>query len=287
MADDEIGCVEGYPDGTFFVVVEEEVPFSTEIALLAAEAGIDLETQPNAMALRRAIAEAMLAFARVEAPEHLAELGLSVTWRGSDQRELEAAYERRVRLVDGFTRVLERQLRSVPRSTTALRCVPLITVLSPMPAAGLIDGWALHPPRQAIPPPAPGPERPSSVPAPASMPGPVPSSATLKAVEEAVVAARESELPQRLPGGARRRLQRLPPGAYVASDEKLEPCESLAASLIEAQAASRRDREMAVISWDGEWPVVVRRYGDGGRTIYRVEDALRRAGVESTQETGP
>lgn len=280
MTDAPIGAVEGYPDGTFYALIESEVPFSTEIALLAAEAGVDLRHQPNAIVLRGAIAQALLALARLEAPEHLAELGLNVVWRSTDRRELEAAYDRRIAVVDGFTKVLERQLRSVPRPSTVLRTTaPRVTTYSPMPSAGLIDGWA--PPKEARlavpPPPAAEQALPTAV---AVTPGPIPSSSTMKTAETAVVVAREQELSQRLPGGVRRRLQRLPPGSYVASDEMLEPRESLATCLIEAQAAAGHDREVAVISWDGEWPVVVRRYGEAGRTIYRVEDALRRAGVE-------
>jgi hypothetical protein len=42
---------------------------------------------------------------------------------------------------------------------------------------------------------------------------------------------------------------------------------------------SKRRGEAAVIDWDGEWPVVVRRYGSNGCTVYKVEDALKRAGV--------
>jgi hypothetical protein len=42
----------------------------------------------------------------------------------------------------------------------------------------------------------------------------------------------------------------------------------------------RADREISVVDYDGEWPVVVRRYGQDGRTIYKVEDALRRYGID-------
>ena len=63
---------------------------------------------------------------------------------------------------------------------------------------------------------------------------------------------------------------------------------SVRGSLVEAMqdagkiAAGMRggDVEVTVIDWDGEWPVAVRRYGGGGRTVYRVEDALKRAGIE-------
>jgi hypothetical protein len=115
-----------------------------------------------------------------------------------------------------------------------------------------------------------------------------PALVTVAKVQAAVAQARESELAQRLPNGARRALQKLVRAQYVI---RCSDAPSVRGSLVEAMqdaetmAAGMRkvagdDVEVTVIDWDGEWPVVVRRYGAGGRTVYRVEDALKRAGIE-------
>jgi hypothetical protein len=59
--------------------------------------------------------------------------------------------------------------------------------------------------------------------------------------------------------------------------EAMQDAEKIAAGM---RAVAGSEVEVTVIDWDGEWPVAVRRYGEGGRTVYRVEDALKRAGVE-------
>lgn len=115
-----------------------------------------------------------------------------------------------------------------------------------------------------------------------------PALVTISKVQTAIAQAREAELAQRLPNGARRALQKLVRAQYVVRGADAP---SVRGSLVEAMrdaetaAASMRkvagdDVEVTVIDWDGEWPVVVRRYGAGGRTVYRVEDALKRAGIE-------
>ena len=88
--------------------------------------------------------------------------------------------------------------------------------------------------------------------------------------------AREHEVPQRLPGGARRALRGLPPGQYIEVAGQLYEKSDLCAAMNDARNRGRKDREATVIDWDGDWPVVVRRYGQGGRVIYKVETALRR-----------
>jgi hypothetical protein len=107
-----------------------------------------------------------------------------------------------------------------------------------------------------------------------------PGSETVQKAAQAVEAARESELPQRLPKGSRRRIQRMAPAVYIVAGESIESRRDLCAGLTDGRAMGRKGREVSVVSWDGEWPVVVRRYGTGGRIIYKVERALKKAGVE-------
>jgi hypothetical protein len=110
--------------------------------------------------------------------------------------------------------------------------------------------------------------------------------AVVAKVQEAVSQARATELPQRLPGGARRALQKLVRAQYVISGADAP---SVRGSLLEAmqdaegmaRGSKGSDVEVTVVDWDGEWPVVARRYGEGGRTVYRVEDALKRATTEA------
>jgi hypothetical protein len=70
----------------------------------------------------------------------------------------------------------------------------------------------------------------------------------------------------------------MPPAAYVIRGETIEPRTDLCAAMADAQAVGRKGAEAVVVDWDGEWPVVVRRYGTDGRTVYKVESALKRHG---------
>jgi hypothetical protein len=71
----------------------------------------------------------------------------------------------------------------------------------------------------------------------------------------------------------------MPIGLYIAYGEAMDGRADLCGAMADARNMGRKGRETVVVSWDGEWPVVVRRYGQGGRTIYKVESALRRAGI--------
>lgn len=99
----------------------------------------------------------------------------------------------------------------------------------------------------------------------------------LARVTEAMERARAVELPQRLPTGTRRAIDRAAPGAYVLHAALSEPM-SLASAMESAAKIASDEQEALVIHHDGEWPVLVRRYAKGGRVVYRVEDALKRSG---------
>lgn len=297
----------GYTPGTFFAVQLADVPYPEDVEEAAREAGLNVEALPDAPRLRQAVAEAIVAGAMVDAPAILAEMAEpEMEWSVSDRIDL----ERRHRIAEARVREVARLVLNDIRLRRAGIRVPSLAVtvpetvlppLAPVPFCGsdalmrrqegvsvtpLVDvtqmsrrlGQAESAETQ------PGQETIEEAVASGDDELLVPASRTVVRARQAVKAARESELPQRLPSGVRRRLQKMPPGAYVTYGEVLDVRADLCAALTDARALGRKDREVTVVDYDGEWPVVVRRYGQAGRTIYKVEDALRRAGVEIPAE---
>lgn len=278
----------GYPDGTFFVASFDDVPFPDRVAEMAEKRGIKLDALPDAPRLRHAVVEALVAEGMVQAPELLADLAVpEVYWRDWDRREMERKHTIACARVSEIARLVEADIKlRASRVAHPSYAVPsLDAILGPEPATvGVVPAVAvpdLSPPPAESRTPEPVIEEEEEVEveeddAAAYGPG----SMTVKRATDAVVAAREAELPQRLPGGARRRLRRMAPGRYIVYGEAMDSRVDLCAAMTDGRSLGRKGREVAVIDWDGEWPVVVRRYGQGGRTVYKVETALRRAGVE-------
>jgi hypothetical protein len=272
----------GYDEGTFFVCNLDEIGYPPSLVELADDLGIDIGRLPDARTLRIAAAEALAAEGMVDAPELIGDLASPLFRRiASDQRELERKHMIAVARLTELTRIMSVDMRR--------RCLPACDpvegveyVGAPMPLAGVEYARTEPAPPLLAPAPPPTPE-----PEPVVEEAVEDVQATLNAAStivrrarHSVVSAREAELPQRLPGGARRRLKQMPPAAYLAYGEALDVRSELCAAMADGRAMGRKDREVVVIDWDGEWPVVVRRYGQGGRTIYKVEDALRRHGIE-------
>lgn len=277
----------GYPEGTFFVASPADVPWPPELEQAAADACVALEALPEAQDVRDATVEALVTEAAVHAPELLAAMAEPrVYWNDWDQRELERKHMIAGRHLQQRTAAAIRQV--MLRGGDNIPCPePPRAPDLPPPTAG--DELALpgRRAREAGPAsPQPGaartaPAAPAAADEGAEEATHLPTSVAVHRARDAVVAAREAELPQRLPGGARRRLKRMPPGAYIAhGSDAIDPRADLGAAMADAQAKGTKGNEAVVIDWDGEWPVVVRRYGQDGRTIYKVEDALRRAGLE-------
>lgn len=273
----------GFPQGTFFYVELADVPYPEHIEELGEKTGVDPDALPDGPPLRKAIAEALCAGALVEAPEYLAELAEpEVEWSRWDRIELERRHRIAEARVKELSRVLETDMRVRAASLRA-------TGLDPAPKREPEIDVFVEPP----PPPPPlavvsAPVAPSTAPS-AEAPGPreeedeeedeeqlTPRSRSVKRACVAVESAREVELPQRLPSGVRRRLRRMPSGSYVSYGDALDIRTDLCGAMTDARAMARKDKHSTVIQWDGEWPVVVRRYGKGGRTVYKVETALRR-----------
>jgi hypothetical protein len=274
------GRLYGYPDGTFFVVKLSEVPLPEKIVALADAMRVDLSTLPLAVELRRAVADELLAEAIMDAPEQLALFAEPQTaWNQADIRDLEHKMLAAETRVADVARALEASLRARERKPLDLPAVR--RSYDPMPPATMFGGWSGPPPSVRAPQVT---EVEEEEVVQEVDDGPVETSeATGRRVMAAVRAAREQELPQRLPGGARRALERLPPGLYLSHGAQLLLQQGICAAMVNGAESGKRSGESTVIDWDGEWPVVARRYGSHGRIVYRLEEALRRNGISFSE----
>jgi hypothetical protein len=278
--------VYGFADGVFLVVSYDEMPFPPGLRALSDDLGVPVEALSVAKTLKTAAVDALLAEGMVKAPQMLHDFAEpEVFWQPWDARELERRHVVALARVVELEALAERELRlraakvvlepvSEHRASTTAH---LYLEESPVPGRAALSGLTPESAESEIVTEILSAGRPVD-----------PAFVTVARVQAAVAQARESELAQRLPNGARRALQKLVRAQYVI---RCSDAPSVRGSLVEAMqdaetmAAGMRkvagdDVEVSVIDWDGEWPVVVRRYGAGGRTVYRVEDALKRAGIE-------
>lgn len=292
----------GYPEGVFFAANLDELPLPEKLLEIAERWRIDLDSILEVKGLRKAVAECLAAQALIEAPEFLAEVAEpDAFWHDWDRRDLERRHRIALAKVVRHSRLAENEVRLRASGLTSPSIgidsvsaqegfmPPPVPVFAERPVAVETD----------CPPPAPSPPvnltvqtsdcDPSPSPEPddeegdeedANVGGFLPDSVTVIRARVAMKLARENEVPQRLPGGARRALRPMLPGVYVEVAGQLYEKSDLCAAMNDARNRGRKDRESSVIDWDGEWPVVVRRYGRGGRVIYQVETALRRNGIE-------
>lgn len=264
--------VYGFGDGVFLVVSYDEMPYPPKLRALSDELGVPIEAASGAKQLKAAAVDALLAEAMVKAPQMLRDFAEpEVFWQPWDERELERRH------VVALARVVE--LETLAARELRLRVANILGGLSagaPPPQMDESGASRLTPESAES----------EDVTEIVSADRPVdPALVTISKVQMAIAQAREAELPQRLPNGARRALQKLVRAQYVI---RCTDAPSVRGSVLEAMQDAEQvargskgsDVEVTVVDWDGEWPVVVRRYGPGGRTVYRVEDALRRAGAE-------
>jgi hypothetical protein len=278
--------VYGYADGVFLVVSLDEMPYPPNLRGLSDELGVPIEALSVAKTLKTAAVDALIAEGMVKAPQMLRDFAEpEVFWQPWDARELERRHVVALARVVELEALAERELRlRAARIVADPTPSPTMIVMSPEPAA--LPSPEGRAPLSRLTPESAESEIFTKI---LSAERPVdPALVTIAKVQAAIAQARESELAQRLPNGARRSLQKLVRAQYVI---RCSDAPSVRGSLVEAMqdaetmAAGMRkvagdDVEVSVIDWDGEWPVVVRRYGAGGRTVYRVEDALKRAGIE-------
>jgi hypothetical protein len=271
--------VYGFGDGVFLVVSYDEMPYPPNLRGLSDELGVPIEALSVAKTLKTAAVDALLAEGMVKAPQMLRDFAEpEVFWQPWDSRELERRHVVALARVVELEALAERELRL---RAAKIAVDPAVIVVAPPTAAlpspeGRASAAGLTAEVTEL----------EDVTEILSAGRPVdPALVTIAKVQAAIAQARETELPQRLPNGTRRALQKLVCAQYVVRGADAP---SVRGSLVEAMqdagkiAAGMRggDVEVTVIDWDGEWPVAVRRYGGGGRTVYRVEDALKRAGIE-------
>ncbi len=258
----------GEEPGVFFVLEQSELPWPDDIAELADRLGYDLDAHPLAGKFRSLTTTALVLEGYLEAPASLAELcGERIEWRERDAIDLErehiAACRRLEGLVTEIRHDLERRLRSknLPIDTSAPETRPTTT----------------HPDTSAAEPRAPGVVGTS---APERRDAPAVAARLRARVTEAIERARIEELAQRMPTGTRRAIAPLPAGLYLC--EATPPIEPTSVKDLEValRDGPLRARELAVefvlIDHDGDYPVLVRRFGGDGGTVYRVEEALER-----------
>jgi len=258
--------VYGFGDGVFLVVSHDEMPYPPGLRALSDKLGVPIEVLSVARDLKSAAVDAIIAEGLVKAPQMLHDFAEpEVFWHPWDARELERRHVVAVARVVELEALAERELR-LRAARLPIAIVQEAVAVEETPEPIIEEEPEVRPAEHLADP----------------------ALVTVARVQVAIAQAREAELAQRLPNGARRALQKLVRAQYVVRGADAP---SVRGSLVEAMrdaetaAASMRkvagdDVEVTVIDWDGEWPVVVRRYGAGGRTVYRVEDALKRAGIE-------
>ncbi len=289
LFDDELY---GFPEGVFFAINLDEVPLPEELQELADRWRLNVDALPEVSNLKRAVAECLAAEAAVTAPQLLSDLARPrAFWHPWDERELQRKHRIASSRVLRYVKLVENEIRlRASGLTNPTHTVSVPTEPEPPPP----PIYGSDPVEQrVVVEQAPAPQPPTVVvqtsaaaeedcePCADDDEGMayLPSSLTVKRAQAAMLAARENELPQRLPAGMRRRLRSMMPGTYVVAGETADIRGDLCAAMNDARNRGRKGRETTVINWDGDWPVVVRRYGQAGRVIYKVETALRRHGI--------
>ena len=228
------GYLYGYPEGTFFAATLSEIPYPAYLEELSAKHSVNIDALVDAPRLRQAVVEALAAQAVLEAPELLGDIAYpDVRWQDWDRRELERRHRIALARVAELARLVENDIK-----IHAFRVTPQVQ----MPDVTSLLGPEPMPPRLRLV------EPPAALPEPASPCPPVvedavapcedeldpyaPGSQTVQSAVAAAKAARESELPQRLPKGTRRRLKRMPPAAYIIYGEAVDPRPGIALSLL-------------------------------------------------------
>lgn len=281
-----IARLHGQDEDAFFSVNAGVIPITDEIEELAQKAGMTLAGSPTEASFRRLVAEALIAEAIEHAPEHLLAItGVDFEWPGSTLVSLERDTKEKEALVDGLIREVTHRLKS-----KLAERLPMFD-WEPVSVSNVRKGTAQEPRRAAPPATVVADEEPARVPEPLPEPpgvtATVPSDAVMQKIREAMLAARNRDVPQRLPAGARKAVEAAVPGALVWANNKVNVCRSLEDAIGGARAVAVRGTDAAVIDWDGEQAVLVRRFTAGGATSYRCEDSIKSARVDAPDEPPP
>jgi len=259
-----IGRLYGYGHDAFFTVTPRELPLPTELWPVADKAGLPLDRHPLVETFRKSVIDALMAEALVEAPVLLEEyVAAPLAWSEAVgialEREHVSALNRVRGLVEEMKRDLERRIRIKERSIgLEPNRVPDKDIEISIPVPESVEDT-----KSSVQPPSPVPDK----------------------VHAAIKAAREAQLPQRIPSGIRRRLGKMSPGIYLVDVEEKNFVQDKLGDLTAGFDVARASKRVViVIDWDGEWPVVVRKFGIDGVAVYKVEQAASRAGVETHDE---
>lgn len=290
-----VARLHGHDENTFFVVNTNAIPIPDEIEELAQKAGTTLANSPTEDSFRRLVAEAIIAEAIEHAPEHLLEItGVSFDWPDAALVALERDTREREERVDGLIREVRLRLRAkLSERIPVFDWVPPNTEYSPAmpPSPAATTGGKAVPTRAADEPQLaaePDPELDFTIRDEALRP----SDAVIAKIREATRYIREKDIPQRLPAGARRVIEASAPGILIWAAGKAIPCPSLSDALVAGRAhalkksaSSPNAQDTVVIDWDGEQPVLVRRFKPGsGATGYKCEDFARPGKPDAQEE---
>lgn len=291
-----IARLHGYDENTFFVVNTNAIPIPDEIEELAQQAGTTLAGSPTEDSFRRLVADAIIAEAIEHAPEHLYEItGIAFSWPDSTLVSLERDTREREERVESLIREIRLRLRAkLSERIPVFDWVPPsmdYTTPSQEPAASGATKASTKSDTVESPaaPVEPEPELDFSVRDEALRP----SDAVISKIREAVKAIREKDVPQRLPAGARKVVEAAAPGILIWYGGRAIPCPSLGDALtagrahaLKKSATAQNSQDTVVIDWDGEQPVLVRRFKPGsGATTYRCEDFVKPTKSEAHEET--
>lgn len=308
-----VARLHGQDEDTFFVLNGAVVPLPDEIEELAQQVGVTLVGSQTETQFRQLVTEALLAEAIEKAPEHLLTItGMYLEWPDStlvtlerDTKSAEARLDALIREVTARLKTKLVQAQSLPvfdwMPTTAApeRREPVHAASSAhsAAAAALQDPSLLRRPGEDHLPfydslvrkagPVDGEPGLASAPEPEPLPQAAvvgASETVLSKIRDATRAARDRDTPQRLPAGARKAVEASPPGALVWANGKVNVCRSIEDAIGGARAVAVRGVDAAVIDWDGEQPVLVRRFTAGGITAYRCEDSVKVVKVDAPEE---
>ncbi|RLB45783.1 MAG: hypothetical protein DRJ42_29140, partial [Deltaproteobacteria bacterium] len=245
----------GYPDGTFYVCNADDVPLPESIEAMASEYRINFHNLPDAPRVKHAVIEALVTEAMVNAPELLADLaGDAPEWSPWERRDLERKHTIACARVVEVVRVAETDLKlraaGITRPSFVTDPMEVFVGLEPVsvygtpcpPAPAALPAPPVEPALTAIAPQTLLDDDPGA-------PGPdcvecgddefdsdlAPGSETVHAATIAVTVARESELPQRLPQGIRRRIKKMAPAVYLVIGDSMESRRDLCAALTDGR----------------------------------------------------
>ena len=292
-----VARLHGHDENTFFVVNTNAIPIPDEIEDLAQQAGTTLANSATEDSFRRLVAEAIIAEAIENAPEHLLEItGVSFEWPDATLVSLERETREREERVDGLIREVRLRLRAkLSERIPVFDWVPPSTEYSavPQPAPTAASSGKPASARATAEPQAPAepdPELDFTVRDEALRP----SDAVIAKIREAVRVIRDKDIPQRLPAGARKIIEASAPGILIWAAGRAIPCPSLSDALVAGRAHALKKsatnpnaQDTVVIDWDGEQPVLVRRFKPGsGATSYKCED-FAKPGKPDVAEEAP